>query len=54
MRHVLELRFGLTGCDPKTLEEVGEGSASRASASVSSRLARSASCASSRRTSSYI
>jgi RNA polymerase primary sigma factor len=25
MRHVLELRFGLSGCDPKTLEEVGEG-----------------------------
>src|SRR4051794_2431851 len=25
MRHVLELRFGLTGSDPKTLEEVGEG-----------------------------
>ena len=25
MRHVLELRFGLSGSDPKTLEEVGEG-----------------------------
>jgi RNA polymerase primary sigma factor len=25
MRHVLELRFGLSGADPKTLEEVGEG-----------------------------
>jgi RNA polymerase primary sigma factor len=25
MRHVLELRFGLTGKDPQTLEEVGEG-----------------------------
>jgi RNA polymerase primary sigma factor len=25
MRHVLELRFGLSGYDPKTLEEVGEG-----------------------------
>ena len=25
MRHVLELRFGLCGSDPKTLEEVGEG-----------------------------
>jgi RNA polymerase primary sigma factor len=25
MRHVLELRFGLAGSDPKTLEEVGEG-----------------------------
>jgi RNA polymerase primary sigma factor len=25
MRHVLELRFGLAGRDPKTLEEVGEG-----------------------------
>jgi RNA polymerase primary sigma factor len=25
MRHVVELRFGLAGSDPKTLEEVGEG-----------------------------
>jgi RNA polymerase primary sigma factor len=25
MRHVLELRFGLAGVEPKTLEEVGEG-----------------------------
>ncbi len=25
MRHVVELRFGLAGKDPKTLEEVGEG-----------------------------
>jgi len=25
MRNVLELRFGLSGSDPKTLEEVGEG-----------------------------
>ena len=25
MRHVIELRFGLAGSDPKTLEEVGEG-----------------------------
>jgi RNA polymerase primary sigma factor len=25
MRHVLELRFGLAGAEPKTLEEVGEG-----------------------------
>src|SRR5690348_5268679 len=25
MRHVLELRFGLAGQDPKTLEEVGDG-----------------------------
>jgi RNA polymerase primary sigma factor len=25
MRHVLELRFGLSGSEPKTLEEVGEG-----------------------------
>ena len=25
MRHVLELRFGLSGSDPKTLEEVGAG-----------------------------
>jgi RNA polymerase primary sigma factor len=25
MRHVLELRFGLSGSDPKTLEDVGEG-----------------------------
>ncbi len=25
MRHVLELRFGLAGSDPKTLEEVGDG-----------------------------
>src|SRR4051812_28183769 len=25
MQHVLELRFGLTGKDPQTLEEVGEG-----------------------------
>src|SRR4051794_18748538 len=25
MRHVLELRFGLSGSDPKTLEEVGVG-----------------------------
>src|SRR5262249_56099256 len=25
MRHVLELRFGLAGGEPKTLEEVGEG-----------------------------
>ncbi|MFL5936679.1 MAG: RNA polymerase sigma factor RpoD/SigA [Gaiellaceae bacterium] len=25
MQHVLELRFGLSGSDPKTLEEVGEG-----------------------------
>ncbi len=25
MRHVVELRFGLSGSDPKTLEEVGEG-----------------------------
>jgi len=25
LRHVLELRFGLSGSDPKTLEEVGEG-----------------------------
>jgi RNA polymerase primary sigma factor len=25
MRHVIELRFGLAGSDPKTLEQVGEG-----------------------------
>ena len=25
MRHVVELRFGLSGSEPKTLEEVGEG-----------------------------
>jgi RNA polymerase primary sigma factor len=25
LRHVLELRFGLSGSEPKTLEEVGEG-----------------------------
>ena len=25
LRHVVELRFGLSGSDPKTLEEVGEG-----------------------------
>jgi RNA polymerase primary sigma factor len=25
MRHVLELRFGLAGAEPKTLEQVGEG-----------------------------
>jgi RNA polymerase primary sigma factor len=25
MRHVVELRFGLSGKDPKTLEQVGEG-----------------------------
>src|SRR5829696_2590724 len=36
MRHVLELRFGLSGKAPQTLEEVGRSSASPASASASS------------------
>jgi hypothetical protein len=41
MRHVLELRFGLTGSDRKTLEKWGRASASRASASGNSKRARS-------------
>jgi RNA polymerase primary sigma factor len=39
-RQVIELRFGLSGRQPCTLEEVGEPSASRASASARSRTTR--------------
>ena len=45
MRRVLALRFGLDGEPPQTLEEVGASSASRASASASSRRGRCASSA---------
>ena len=39
MRRVLALRYGLDGTAPKTLEDVGPSSGSRASASASSKRA---------------
>jgi len=46
-RHVLELRFGLAGSEPKMLAEIEDGSASHASGFARSRRAHCESCGSS-------